>query len=386
MAHSSTSNSHLLAFGPEMEFLIRPRQAIIPQLVNSGWNINIKPNSTNEKLKETNKSIMRAEIANSLREFGISAGLTTTNYGEWSVVDERSLDEANDFWRVEIISKILLTTDDWQTEVEGVFLALNAGWQISLTTGCSMHVHVSPGITDQDVYSTPQIRRIMKAIAFYDDAITKIMPADRKNNQWAMSNFRGQDAPNHLQQAYAAVPTRTWAPLFARFDQLKMKQMVHMEFGQSRYLSWNFSNLTAQCGTVEFRRPPAVQTATAAKHWAGVALGFVSEAIITDFKPHCSHNAYGRIDSLQRFISDGVKRLGGHCQRAVIFENLVEDRNPPTVYSAAQLQVIARKKLEKNQQGSPFATKANSRPSSPASRTSSPGARSNASSSSSKRS
>ncbi|KAI3343275.1 hypothetical protein F4824DRAFT_3043 [Ustulina deusta] len=242
-------------------------------------------------------------------------------------------------------------------EVDLVFTTLNAGWEITLTTGCAMHIHVSTGTTDQDRYTMEHVRRILKAMALFDDAITKIMPAHRKDNVWAMSNFQGREAPATLRQEYAAVPTQTWAPLFNRFDKIRMKQMVFMEMEQNRSLSWNFSNLAAQCGTVEFRRPPSVRTAAEAKHWAGVALGFVAQALDTDFNQYIGSSSYLPVNALLTFLDRGIGRLDGTCRGCLNPAAIKEDRSPPMAYTAAQLQAIARKKAEKNKAGSPFVAK-----------------------------
>lgn len=47
-------------------------------------------------------------------------------------------------------------------------------------------------------------------------------------------------------------------------------------------MSWNFEHVAAGCGTVEFRRAPAVMTAERAKYWALIAISFVSGALDTE--------------------------------------------------------------------------------------------------------
>ncbi|KAI0013059.1 hypothetical protein F4779DRAFT_613930 [Xylariaceae sp. FL0662B] len=336
MASSSNPSPQcVLAFGLEMEFLIRPKASKVYLLKERGWNPGVKPNVRDEGRKAMNRTIMREKIAHDLRDNNVRAGLTTNNYDEWTIVDERSLDEMGDF------------LENWQHEVDLVFDALNAEWEITLTTGCAMHVHVSTGTTEQDRFTMDQVRRLLKAIAIFDDAITKIMPAHRKNNEWAMSNLQGREAPADLKQRYAAVPTRTWAPLFSKFDKIKMKQMVFIEMGQNRSMSWNFSNLVAQCGTVEFRRPPSVRTAAEARHWAGVALGFVSQAIATDFDQYTTSRSYLSVGTLANFLTLGIKRLDGTCRGSLNEAAIKEDRSNPTVYTASELQAIANKKAEK---------------------------------------
>ncbi|KAI6092854.1 putative amidoligase enzyme-domain-containing protein [Hypoxylon rubiginosum] len=354
MASSSLVSSMTLAFGLEMEFFVRPHAETASKLAKSGWNAGINENKDKKTL---NRNIIREAVARSIRDNGVPAGVARRDYGEWSVIDEPSLDEFGDYWRVEIVSRVLSTADEWQIEVERVFGGLVDDWDINLTTGCSMHIHVSTGTTNTTRFTTDQVRRIIKGIAFYEEAITKIMPADRKNNEWAMSNFKDPKTPAALKQAYAAVPTATWAPLFAKFDGIKMKEMVYRELGENKYLSWNFYHLSLNCGTIEFRRPPGVRSATDAKHWAGVALGFVSQALVTDYTREKSFKQYPPVNALVHFIAIGAQRLGSNCKDAVNLAALKEDRSAATVHTAREMQVIARKKTEKDKHMSPFVEK-----------------------------
>ncbi|KAI1419273.1 hypothetical protein F5Y12DRAFT_720921 [Xylaria sp. FL1777] len=305
------------------------------------------PDDRDESRKRMNREIMRAQIVDALQRANVPAGLTTSNYDEWTVVDERSLDEVGDFWRVEIVSRTLFTAEEWQDEVDLVFVALNAGWEITLTTGCAMHVHVSTGTMDEDRFTMDEVRRLLKAIALFDEAITEIMPAHRKNNEWAMSNVQGREAPADLKQLYEAVPTRTWAPVFKKFDKIKMKQMVFIEMGKRRSMSWNFSNLVAQCGTIT--------------------------------RAYTTSNGYLSVPELASFLTIGIERLDRTCRGSLNTEAIKEDHSPPTVYTYLELQAIARKKAEKNKTGSPFVVKANSRPTTPVSQSNFPTKRSNAS-------
>ncbi|KAI1369346.1 hypothetical protein F5Y08DRAFT_352081 [Xylaria arbuscula] len=346
MASPLASPSAVLAFGLQMEFLICPKPEKIPQLVQLGWNMSVGSDNDREAQRKINSNIIREQITRSMINSGISTDMDPTEYQSWIFVSRDRLDEAGNFWRFETFSRPLRTNENWKLEVSRVFAVLNRDWWINTTATCSMHVHVLPGLTDTDSYDMPQVRGLLRAIAYYDDAITKIMPAEHKNNPWAPSNFNSQDAPEHLREAYAAVPTEEWAPVFFRIALMEMRDHVHAEFDEREYLSWGFSNLHAPCGSVVFRRPPAVQTAAAAKHWIGVALGLVSEAMVADLGPYESRNYHGSVEDLKKFIESGIDRLGIHCERAVINERLVEDSNPPTVFTVTQLQAIDRRKQE----------------------------------------
>lgn len=253
----------------------------------------------------------------------------------------------------------MTTPEHWQDEVGRVFRIMDRYCNIQLTKSCSMHVHVSPSVAgiDQRPYTMDNIKNILKAISYFDDAITGIMPADRKVNEYAMSNFQSNEAPPAIRKVYGKVPQDTWKPLFKIFDKAKLVQHVLIEISPSKFMSWNFKHLVQPCGTVEFRRPPGVRSATAANHWVAFTLGFVSEALRADWSPLQNTKDCATVNSLRQFVIEGVKRLEQACQGALITERIVVDNSPPTVYSAAELESIKRKKAAKANMPSPFAQK-----------------------------
>ncbi|KAH6661398.1 hypothetical protein BKA67DRAFT_531451 [Truncatella angustata] len=156
------------------------------------------------------------------------------------------------------------TNEDWQREVHLVFSIPEEYCEIKQTVGCFMHIHVAPmQTTDLDQkYAMVQLQIILNVISYYDAAITQIMPAEGRT-------------------IYRPTPTsrRSRKPLFFILEKIKMKPMVYREMGQDKYQSWNFGHLTNQCGNIEFRRPPGVQTAADAKPWTAYTLSFINMAI-----------------------------------------------------------------------------------------------------------
>ncbi|RYO99400.1 hypothetical protein DL764_006822 [Monosporascus ibericus] len=156
-----------------------------------------------------------------------------------------------------------------------------------------------------------------------------------------------------------------------------MVQNIHRELhGSDRCMSWNFSNVTDECGTIEFRRPPGVGSAANARHWAGFALAFVSQAMATDWGSVSSASPKNHVSVLHlaRFVGSGEDRLEPPSRGALQRHAIREDTRPATVYSIHELAVIKRKKAAKEKEGSPFVQKqANSRPNTPSTRSKSPG-------------
>lgn len=253
----------------------------------------------------------------------------------------------------------MTTSDYWQDEINGVFEVVDQHCHIALTKGCSSHVHVSPSLATEGrtVYEIQHVQKILKAISYFDDAITKIMPAERKANEYAKSNVQGSGVPSEIQKAYRKVPQETWKPLFSIYDKAKSPLHVLHGISKEKFLSWNLMHLTSQCGTVEFRRPPGVRSATAAIHWISFTLGFISQARRQDWNKIQPTKDRGTVDYLGMFVATGINGLEPQSRNGLMQERIVEDHAKPTVYSAAELEIIKRKKANKAKTPSPFTVK-----------------------------
>lgn len=110
-----------------------------------------------------------------------------TVYENWQVVEETALDKlslaAGYMLRpVEIISPVFRATDGtWRPELSGMIVAVRECCEIHLISGCSTHIHVSPG-SQGKIWSQPQLCNVAKGIVFFEVATTKIMPSGRKRN------------------------------------------------------------------------------------------------------------------------------------------------------------------------------------------------------------
>ncbi|KAI0104179.1 putative amidoligase enzyme-domain-containing protein [Nemania sp. FL0031] len=354
MADSASTE---LLFGIEMEMLVKPKDKLISHLNGSDWDNTLTSASRDESRKNANRFLLRQAIADMLTDEGTPATLHAEDYSAWTVADERTLDEVDGYWRIEFISNVLSSMEPWSQTIENFFDALHAFCDITLTRGCSMHIHVSPSRTGETPYTLQQLQRLMKGISFYDDAITRIMPPDRKDNQWAESSFQGPHALSNLKTAYESVPSASWKPLFSIFDKVKLKPMAYICLGENRSVSWNFANVMAACGTVEFRRPPGVKTAKEARFWAAFTLGFVRNSLDTDWAPFNSVVSYLNVKDLENFIRTGALTLGSITLESLGQIPIEENKSLPTVYSASELALIKQKKATKEDMESVFVRK-----------------------------
>ncbi|KAK2812537.1 hypothetical protein FQN50_001181 [Emmonsiellopsis sp. PD_5] len=289
--------------------------------------------------------------------------LSSDNYQVWTVADEPSLDERPGYYgqrrplidfpklgRCEIVSRVLTSSNQWQTEINDIFEILLDHCDILLTSGCSLHVHVSPS---GGSYTIEHLRNIIKGVIYYDRALTAIMPAERKDNQWAESNVK---AIKTWGDAVNLVPQNTWAPLFDTFDKQKMIPNLMLGICGNRYVGWNFSNVLGGCGTVEFRRPPGVRSSAEANHWIALALGYVANAILLqDWSAIKVTKTHPSTADLRNAITRGTQILGPGLNNAL--SSMADIDEPATRPSSAELARINQKKKDKADKRSLFAEK-----------------------------
>ncbi|KAK2799174.1 hypothetical protein FQN50_008563 [Emmonsiellopsis sp. PD_5] len=268
-----------LTFGVEIELLLKPESQFAKQAINRyGYNPSITCDSPDKTAQDVNRIAVRRSLADALEIVGVPAGTQSNRqYSKWIVEDEGCLEEIPGYWRCEIISRVLSTEDEnneWQDEIDLLFNAISGNYRIELTTGCSTHIHITP--YPSLPYTVEQLRRVMKGVAYYDSALTGIMPADRKDNPYCRPNTQ---AITHWRVAVSKVPQDTWGPFFRILDRKTSIGALLLDVLDDRSYSWNFSRVVDECGTIEFRRAPGVRTGTTAKHWVAVALGFIANAM-----------------------------------------------------------------------------------------------------------
>lgn len=256
----------------------------------------------------------------------------------------------------------MTTNTDWQGEITKVFHHLQRIGETQLTTGCSMQVHVSPS-REGNSYKPEQLHSIMKAIAYFDRAVTAAVPPDRKDNEWAASNFqKGSCAPRYA-ELYSNMSSLTWGPVFQEFDRIRLPALIPMNVFQNKYVSWNFKHLGSECGTVQFRRPPGVKDARSALYWVAFTLGFLEGAMGHDWSNVKEKKTHGAFHEFQSFIRGGVNRLGPTCGGIMEeIEDVQKEESQPTLATRQEKEVIAAKKREKLDKESNFAVKVSHKP------------------------
>lgn len=219
-----------------------------------------------------------------------------------------------------------------------------------------MHVHVSMGkeADGTDItYSTDQIRHILKQVVYFDAPLTKLMPPARKNNTWAESNVNYVTKWKNL---HGKVPEASWTPLFRSFDEAKTKDQLLRDLISTRCLSWNFKHILSKCGTVEFRRPPGVQTAQEAIKWTAFAIAYIAHAVwLQDWNRVRATKTYPSTNELRAAIAAGLGKVGLDPQKIV--GDLKDDEGKAPDVSQEELAQANKEKRAKEQKKSIFVEK-----------------------------
>jgi hypothetical protein len=183
---------------------------------------------------------------------------------------------------MELVSPIcdLAAAGTWTTHIANIWGVLDSKFEMTTSTQCSTHVHMSP---KSGTWSLSKLQRITKAIVYFERSIGSIMPHDRSINIWCRSNrwntlLRSQDMATVFSWIQGVQSVPHLAFLICAFSK-------DSEYGQAMGKTADFShytfrwNLVPQSagdkGTVVFRQPcGAVETVL----WIKFAISFVQGA------------------------------------------------------------------------------------------------------------
>jgi len=180
--------------------------------------------------------------------------------------------------------------------VEQTWDYLHCHWSITDSDLCATHVHIS--FEPPKIYTDEEIRRIVLAAIHFETAFEVLVPASRRGNEHAKSNWLDGDK---LGRESRSRPDSMAAISRAA----NLEQMIQlMQPLDDRNYCWNFNNLFELKRTIEFRKPPASTTADQALNWAELALSFVQASVV-----------YGSLDRLRR-ITSNVRGLRWFLEQA----------------------------------------------------------------------
>ena len=157
---------------------------------------------------------------------------------------------------------------------------------------------------------------IYKNAFLFDNSITAMLPPDRKENDFAFSNFCrqkkeitiGKKAAHFLELSDRAKASGDNSELFTYIDSLEDFPSI-VSTQSNRWVRFNFGSLGEIIGTVEIRCPPPSGNAITAVHWAAWALSFCFDALHAESTTERLRRDVASVSHLRSFIWAGYKKL-----------------------------------------------------------------------------
>lgn len=214
-------------------------------------------------------------------------------------------------------------TKHWQEEIKLIFDAVGRHFDFWTNECCACHVHVSPGPTKQNKYTTAQLVRMAKGAFFWEAAFKELLPPERRDNRYALANHT-----LFASDEYNNVKTRGWGPVFSRIGSVaSLSQdafILETKGGNpdQRYVSTSFHPF-ARLGTVELRRQAGVASAMTAIHRILFALTLHISAFRYDFDGAKSRKTYPDAAELTRELAGCIKKLPSETCHGSRFVNFL---------------------------------------------------------------
>ncbi|KAK3293421.1 uncharacterized protein B0H64DRAFT_444677 [Chaetomium fimeti] len=233
------------------------------------------------------------------------------------------------WWGIEIISPPLSSSSDWQAAIELVFKSITDTFNLWTNDFCACHVHVSQGLGKKAAYNLEQLIQIAKGAFYWEDALRQLLPAERRNNRYALANWRC-----FAMDEYMKVPQAGWLPVWRKIEYAGRPGTKEAQFAKRmtvaegdpnanpRYRSTSFDPYES-INTVELRRQAGVASAKTAIRRVLLALTLNVASLEFDFD--VVGPSYPTAESLINELFYTLnRRLSGACQGAA-FKTWLQD-------------------------------------------------------------
>ncbi|KAF8870757.1 putative amidoligase, partial [Gymnopilus junonius] len=246
-------------FGVEIELLVKPLPELDSFLMEKGFD-------------RKNRNLIYEGIVSVLSGVSISSKIRDPSKKEpqefhnWYITYDSSISERPEFYAVELVSPIFSSTNpqEWKESVNAIWMALNANFEVSMDSSCGTHIHVGT----PEKFSFEDLKKIAKGTVYYQPALETIMPQGRET-KFCKANILESSS---LKTAYDDAQRIGYRSLFQWVNDLQDKQALATAMSPNKTVSWNFKNVIENCGTVEFRRPPQVDSELMTRHWIAFTL------------------------------------------------------------------------------------------------------------------
>ncbi|ETN40266.1 uncharacterized protein HMPREF1541_04542 [Cyphellophora europaea CBS 101466] len=319
-----------MLFGTELEILVKFTNAPIFDV-----QIHERYNQVAEYLSQ---QLTLAGIRHYKHESGQPA-----DYTQWALTTDGSIpqDHAGGVFGFELVSPIQQNTrwPAWLDNYETMYLSLRQHFTLVDEKLCGTHVHVSPLSAHGWFDHFEALKRVAKAVIYFERCVDSLMPLNRLKVHYCRSNrynpiFRGRSIQSVLEMIDSTGDPTALAHLMCSDGN---------DGSSHRYYRWNFTRLTdasvvdpidpsdaaytnsPKChhaehhqdpyanqrkGTIEFRQPPGSLSFAQAEEWSQFAVGFVVGAmacVTSDHESAVDMTRPADLNALQRILRVGVQ-------------------------------------------------------------------------------
>lgn len=198
---------------------------------------------------------------------------------------------------IELVSPIFQASrgSTWRKQVEEMWKFLGQYYDITGGQSCGTHFHISI----EPCFTLPQLKRIAQAAIQFEPAIEALIPASRRGNKYAKSNWLDNPSLGHYNLSRSECIDKIAKVRNAE----ELVEMMGDTF--DRDYSWNFTSLRClKKPTLEFRKPPVCTTVEQTLGWAEFTISFVQAAIKCSTSERL-HQVPPTVQGLRWFLEQG---------------------------------------------------------------------------------
>lgn len=247
-------------FGVELELLLQPKQ-------------HIRGGTWTDAAESLAQLLDQKKIQNSVVD---SEEKKTPNYKHWNIAKDGSIRPQGPQipqWGMELISDISHDTkrSNWAKVQKVVWDCVECNFIIKPSNSCGTHIHVS--LASRRGFDLQRMKRLGKAVVYFERCIDSIMPDHRRRSKYCRSN-----------RYNATLENLSMAEIFDAIEASRSHAELAELLSPGRLFRWNFRHMAdparrVKAETVEFRQPPGSTTIEQALFWQRFTLCFVGGAL-----------------------------------------------------------------------------------------------------------
>lgn len=235
---------------------------------------------------------------------------------------------------MEIVSPVFTykPSSTWRDDARTLFSSLSNEVFLQVNESCGLHVHISPD--GEDIWTLRDLKRLSRAMIYFEPAIERLVPSHRRQNFWARSNRHDN-------------PKLEWkdnSEILQMIDQCETLEDVVslMNNGSNRNFAWNFTNIySGGIFTIEFRRGPGATQVNTCLQWVEFVVSLAHAAKCGGTKSELA--AYTRdVEGMMHFFRGYPVADGNILIRDSLFANKCGSLKPRKI---GQLTAVEEGKI-----------------------------------------